>query len=223
MPARPVTIVELGRTRYEDVFEDMKAFTDQRNEDTEDQIWLTEHEPVFTQGQAGKAEHVLAPGDIEVVQSDRGGQVTYHGPGQIVGYLLLDLRRAGLGVRDLVTGIERAMIDTLGVHGIEAAARPDAPGVYVVERSVAGAKIGSLGLRVRRGCSYHGLALNVDMDLEPFSRINPCGLTDTAVTQMVDLCGPADMKQVADRLVGELVRVFCLTPRRRDSRGSSAA
>ncbi|MEJ2087864.1 MAG: lipoyl(octanoyl) transferase LipB, partial [Gammaproteobacteria bacterium] len=172
MPARPVTIVELGRTRYEDVFEDMKAFTDQRNEDTEDQIWLTEHDPVFTQGQAGKAEHVLAPGDIEVVQSDRGGQVTYHGPGQIVGYLLLDLRRAGLGVRDLVTGIERAMIDTLGVHGIEAAARPDAPGVYVVERSVAGAKIGSLGLRVRRGCSYHGLALNVDMDLEPFSRIN---------------------------------------------------
>lgn len=223
MRARPVTIVDLGRTRYDDVFEDMKAFTERRNEDTEDQIWLTEHEPVFTQGQAGKAEHVLAPGDIPVVQSDRGGQVTYHGPGQIVGYLLLDLRRAGLGVRDLVSGIEQAMIDTLAAHGIDATARSDAPGVYVVERAVAGAKIGSLGLRVRRGCSYHGLALNVNMDLEPFSRINPCGLTDTAVTQMVDLCGAWDMNQVAARLVGELVRVFCLTPRRRDNRGSSAA
>lgn len=220
---RRANLVDLGRTRYEDVFAAMKAFTDRRDDATEDQIWLTEHEPVFTQGQAGKAEHLLAPGDVPVVQSDRGGQVTYHGPGQIVGYLLFDLRRARLGVRDLVTGIEQAMIATLALHGIEAAARPDAPGVYVGRHGQAGAKIGSLGLRVRRGCSYHGLALNVNMDLEPFTRINPCGLTDTPVTQMIDLGGSGDLVAVGSQLVRELARIFELSLRRPDSRGSSAA
>ena len=178
---RPVIVRDLGRTSYEPVFADMQAFTAARDHTTPDEIWLTEHEPVFTQGQAGKAEHVLTPGEIPVVQSDRGGQVTYHGPGQITAYLLFDLRRLGLGVRDLVTGIELAMIETIARYGIEGEPRADAPGVYVQ-----GDKIGSLGLRVRRGCSYHGLSLNVDMDLEPFSRINPCGLFGVAVTHMAD-------------------------------------
>jgi len=214
----PVTTLDLGRTRYDVVFRDMRSFTDERQPDTEDQIWLTEHEPVFTQGQAGKPEHLLAPGDIPVVQSDRGGQVTYHGPGQIVAYLLFDLRRMGLSVRGLVSGIENAMIRTLAASGIDAAARTDAPGVYVQ-----GAKIGSLGLRVRRGCSYHGLALNVDMDLEPFSRINPCGLTDTTVTQIRDLGDPSDPAVVKDRLLENLYEVYELNPRKSGSRGSSAA
>jgi len=196
----------------------MRAFTDSRDERTEDQLWLTEHEPVFTQGQAGKPEHLLAPGDIEVVQSDRGGQVTYHGPGQIVGYLLFDLRRMGLTVRGLVSGIENAMIALLADHHIEAAPRADAPGVYVGD-----AKIGSLGLRVRRGCCYHGLALNVNMDLEPFSRINPCGLLDIAVTQTADLGGPTDMLSAKEELLGCLASVFHLELRRLDNRGSSAA
>ena len=207
-----VLLRNLGRTTYEPVFADMRAFTDARGRESQDELWLTEHDPVFTQGQAGKEEHLLMPGDIPVVQSDRGGQVTYHGPGQIVGYLMFDLRRLGLGVRDLVSGIERCMIDTLAGYGIEAAARPDAPGVYVN-----GAKIGSLGLRVRRGCSYHGLALNVNMDLEPFSRINPCGLTDTAVTQIVDLGGPGDLDQVRADLLANLAAVFGVSFRRRDS------
>jgi lipoyl(octanoyl) transferase len=216
--SRPVDIENLGRTEYGAVFEAMQRFTETRTEDTTDRIWFTEHEPVFTQGQAGKAEHLLAPGNIPVVQADRGGQVTYHGPGQIVGYLLFDLRRLGLGVRDLVTGIEESMIRTLADDGITAAARPDAPGVYVN-----GAKIGSLGLRVRRGCSYHGLALNVDMDLEPFSRINPCGLTDTLVTQMCDLAGPMDIEAVRDRLQAHLMATFDLSASRSGSRDSSAA
>lgn len=209
--------MNLGRTRYEPVFHAMRAYTDSRGAASEDQIWLTEHEPVFTQGQAGKAEHLLMPGDISVVQTDRGGQVTYHGPGQIVGYLLFDLRRLGLSVRDLVTGIERSMIRLLGGYGIEAAARADAPGVYV-----AGAKIGSLGLRVRRGCSYHGLALNVNMDLEPFSRINPCGLTDTDVTQVLDLGGPGDLDRVRADLLDALAAVYDLTLRTPDSPATSA-
>ena len=200
---------DLGRTAYEPVLADMRAFTDTRAEDTADELWLTEHDPVFTQGQAGKEEHLLMPGDIPVVQSDRGGQVTYHGPGQIVGYLMFDLRRLRLSVRDLVSGIENGMIETLAGYGIDAAARPDAPGVYVN-----GAKIGSLGLRVRRGCSYHGLALNVNMDLEPFSRINPCGLTDTAVTQIVDLGGPGDLERVRRDLVARLAAVYGISFRR---------
>jgi lipoyl(octanoyl) transferase len=209
---------DLGRSRYEAVFQDMRAFTGARDAATADEIWLTEHEPVFTQGQAGRAEHVLLPGDIPVVQTDRGGQVTYHGPGQIVAYLLLDLRRLGLTVRGLVSGIETAMIDTLSRYGIEAAARPDAPGVYV-----GGAKIGSLGLRVRRHCSYHGLALNVNMDLEPFSRINPCGLTDVDVTQIVDLGGPGDLDRVRSELLEELAAAYGISLRRPGSPGSSAA
>jgi len=213
-----VDVIDLGLTRYERVFADMRSFTDRRDASTRDQIWLTEHVAVFTQGQAGSADHLLAPGEIPVVQSDRGGQVTYHGPGQIVGYLLFNLRRMGLSVRDLVTGIEDAMIGVLAEYGVEAASRPDAPGVYV-----RGNKIGSLGLRVRRGCSYHGLALNVNMDLEPFSRINPCGLTDTTVTQLTDLSGAVDMELVKAQLLTGLAAVYHLSLHRQDNPGSSAA
>ncbi|WP_240776031.1 lipoyl(octanoyl) transferase LipB [Nitrincola schmidtii] len=157
----------------------MQAFTNQRDSETPDEIWLLQHQPVFTQGQAGKAQHLLSPGEIPVVQTDRGGQITYHGPGQLVVYLLLDLRRRKLGVRDVVTLMENAVIELLASIGIQASAKPDAPGVYVD-----GNKIASLGLRVRRGCSFHGLALNVDMDLEPFLRINPCGYAGMQMTQV---------------------------------------
>ena len=170
---------ELGLVEYAPTLEAMKTFTDDRGPDTPDELWLLQHPPVFTQGQAGKAEHLLAPGDIPVVQVDRGGQVTYHGPGQCVVYLLVNMRRLGLGVRDLVSTIEQAILALLSEYAIEAAAKAGAPGVYV-----AGEKIASLGLRVRRGCSYHGLALNVDMDLEPFQRINPCGYEGLRVTSM---------------------------------------
>lgn len=202
----PVVVKDLGMTDYEPVFLAMQNFTAERDEHTLDEIWLTEHLPVFTQGQAGKVEHVLAPGDIPVVQTDRGGQVTYHGPGQITGYLLFNLRRLGIGVRDLVTGIEDAMIDTVAEYGIEAAARPDAPGVYV-----AGDKIGSLGLRVRRGCSYHGLSLNVDMDLEPFARINPCGLLGMQVTHIANF-GEVSIDEVKGRLLNSLYQHYNLSP-----------
>jgi lipoyl(octanoyl) transferase len=170
---------ELGLVEYAPTLEAMKTFTDGRGPDTPDELWLLQHPPVFTQGQAGKAEHLLAPGDIPVVQVDRGGQVTYHGPGQCVVYLLVNMRRLGLGVRDLVSTIEQAILALLSEYAIEAVAKAGAPGVYV-----AGEKIASLGLRVRRGCSYHGLALNVDMDLEPFQRINPCGYEGLRVTSM---------------------------------------
>ncbi|MEQ8264769.1 lipoyl(octanoyl) transferase LipB [Pseudohaliea sp.] len=172
----------LGEADYEDTLAAMRRFTDERGADTPDELWLLQHPRVFTQGQAGRAEHVLAPGDIPVVQVDRGGQVTYHGPGQWVVYLLVDLKRRGLGVRELVSLIERAIVTVLAGHGIEAAADPARPGVYVD-----GAKIASLGLRVRRGCSYHGLALNVNLDLEPFGRINPCGYEGLVVTSMAEL------------------------------------
>jgi lipoyl(octanoyl) transferase len=191
---------DLGRTQYRPVFEAMQAFTAARQTDTGDELWLTEHEPVFTQGQAGRAEHLLAPGEIEVVQSDRGGQVTYHGPGQLVVYLLVDVRRARLSPRGLVNVIEGALIDLLGSYGIAAANRRDAPGVYV-----AGAKVASLGLRIRRGCSYHGLALNVNMDLEPFVRINPCGLRGLEVTQLADLGGPTRVDDVKQPLTERLI------------------
>ncbi len=215
----PVEVTDLGLTQYTPVFHAMRDFTQERsatNPASVNKIWFTEHEPVFTQGQAGKAEHVLFPGDIPVVQSDRGGQVTYHGPGQLVGYLLLDLRAVGVSVRELVRGIERSMIQVLASYGVKAAARDDAPGVYV-----AGAKIGSLGLRVRKGCSYHGLSLNVDMDLEPFQRINPCGLLDTAVTQLVDLAdssalqglrGDALMARVQQQMLTALCETYSLQP-----------
>lgn len=201
----------LGRTRYETVFQAMRDFTAARGPATPDEIWLTEHDPVFTQGQAGRAEHLLAPGDIPVVQSDRGGQVTYHGPGQIVGYLLFDIRRMGITVRALVTGIEQAMISTLASYGVEGRERADAPGVYV-----GGAKIGALGLRVRRGCSYHGLSLNVAMDLEPFGRINPCGLLGMQVTQLADLVDPPHLPEVELRLLKALARQYPITLHRSD-------
>jgi lipoyl(octanoyl) transferase len=177
----------------------MRQFTDARKDDTPDELWLLQHPPVFTQGQAGKAEHVLAPGDIPVIQVDRGGQVTYHGPGQWVLYVLIDLRRQQLGVRDLVTLIERSVMQLLAEYGIDAVAEPGAPGVYV-----GGEKIASLGLRVRRGCSYHGMALNVDMDLEPFERINPCGYEGLRVTSMARLLQRADLDldTIGQRLMG---------------------
>jgi len=213
-----VKVQNLGTSRYPEVFEAMREFTTQRGPDTLDEIWLTEHEPVFTQGQAGKAEHLLVPGDIPVVQSDRGGQVTYHGPGQLVAYLLFDLRRLELTVRGLVSGIERSVVETLEGYGIASAPRPDAPGVYV-----AGAKIAALGLRVKRGCSYHGLSLNVNMDLEPFTRINPCGLTGMEVVQVADLGGPADMNQVREDLLRALADVYRLNLDRSDTLDFSAA
>src|SRR5690554_3713949 len=183
--SRSVVVRHLGCVVYEPTWHAMQHFTQNRDADTADEIWLLEHPRVFTQGQAGKAEHVLAAGDIPVVQVDRGGQVTYHGPGQLVAYVLVDVRRAGIGVRELVSLLENALVDLLAQHGITASARADAPGVYVGE-----AKIASLGLRIRRGCSFHGLALNIDMDLQPFSRINPCGYQGLAITRMADFPGP---------------------------------
>ena len=163
-----ILVRQLGLQPYEPISQAMHEFTDTRDDSTLDEIWLVEHYPVFTQGQAGKAEHILMPGDIPVIQSDRGGQVTYHGPGQQVMYVLLNLKRRKLGVRELVTLLEQTVVNTLAELGIEAHPRADAPGVYVGEK-----KICSLGLRIRRGCSFHGLALNVNMDLSPFLRINP--------------------------------------------------
>lgn len=180
--ALPIRRLELGRRDYVEVWRRMQDYTARRGRDGEDQIWFVEHPPVFTLGVAGREQHLLDPGDIPVVRSNRGGQVTYHGPGQLVVYVLLDLRRRLLSVRRLVDCLEGAVIDLLAAHGVEAGARPDAPGVYV-----AGRKIASLGLRVSRGCSYHGLALNVDMDLTPFTRIEPCGLRGLEVTQLKDL------------------------------------
>jgi lipoyl(octanoyl) transferase len=170
---------ELGLADYETVWREMQAFTDGRDESTQDELWLLQHPPVFTQGQSGKAEHLLAPGNIPVVQVDRGGQVTYHGPGQIVAYPLLDIQRRKLGVRALVNRIEESIIQVLGSYSVRGERREGAPGIYVD-----GAKIAALGLRVRRGRSFHGLAFNIDMDLEPFSRINPCGFQGLEVTQL---------------------------------------
>jgi lipoyl(octanoyl) transferase len=199
--AEHVIVRQLGRQPYEPVWRAMSEFTDKRDQSTPDEFWLVEHEPVFTQGQAGKAEHILAPGDIPVVQVDRGGQVTYHGPGQQVVYFLINLRRKQLGVRDLVSSIEDAIVDLLQDMNIEAHARPDAPGVYVSS----GAKICSLGLRIRKGCSFHGLALNVSLDLEPFSRINPCGYAGMAVTRICDLGGPDTLTEVEPLLIKHLM------------------
>jgi lipoyl(octanoyl) transferase len=190
--APDLVLRELGRVDYLPTLDAMRRFTDVRDSDTPDELWLLQHPPVFTQGQAGKPEHVLAAGDIPVIQVDRGGQVTYHGPGQWVLYLLVDLRRRQLGVRDLVTLIECSIVQLLAEYGIAAASRPAAPGVYVADE-----KIASLGLRVRRGCSYHGLALNVDMDLEPFGRINPCGYADLRVTSMAKLLPQAQLDTAA--------------------------
>lgn len=177
----------------------MQAFTDARDESTPDELWVVEHDPVFTLGQAGRPEHVLAAGDIPVLRVDRGGQVTYHGPGQIVAYPLVDLRRRKLGVRELVERIEQSVIDVLADWNIVGERKPGAPGIYV-----AGAKVMALGLRVRRGCSFHGLAFNVAMDLEPFRRINPCGYEGLQVTSVLDLGGPSDPAALVPALVAAL-------------------
>jgi len=205
---QPAVVRLLGRQPYEPVWRAMQRFTDARTDATVDELWVVEHDPVFTLGQAGKDEHVLAPGDIPVVHVDRGGQVTYHGPGQIVVYPLLDLRRIGIGVREYVCRIEQAIIDTLLEWNIIAARREGAPGVYVGD-----AKIAALGIRVRRGCTFHGLAFNVDMNLEPFQRINPCGYQGLQVTSVLDLGGPSGMEPVQRVLLDELARQFGLALR----------
>lgn len=194
-----LVIRHLGQQPYEPIWHAMQAFTDGRTDATADEIWCLEHPPVFTQGQAGKAEHILAAGDIPVVQVDRGGQVTYHGPGQLVIYPLLDLNRIGLGVRALVDLIEQAIVDVLASYQVMAAPRRDAPGVYVND-----AKIASLGLRVRRGRSFHGLALNINMDLSPFRRINPCGYAGMAMCQLTDFAPDAELESVARALASRL-------------------
>ena len=196
---RSLIVRELGRQPFEAVWAAMEQLTDARGEDAEDELWLVEHDPVFTLGQAGKPEHVLAAGGIPVVRTNRGGQVTYHGPGQIVAYPLVDLRRLNIGVREFVCRIEQALIDTLATWDITAVRRSGAPGVYV-----AGAKIGALGLRVRHGCTFHGLAFNVAMDLEPFSRINPCGYEGLQVTSVLKSGGPATLDEVKPVLVEKL-------------------
>jgi lipoyl(octanoyl) transferase len=196
---RSLIVRSLGLQPYEPVFTRMKAFNENRNAETIDEIWYLDHQPVFTQGQAGKVEHLLETGDIPVVQADRGGQVTYHGPGQLIVYLMLDLRRNGLGVRDVVTMMEQGVIATLAHFGVDAYAKSDAPGVYVEQ-----AKVASLGLRVRRGCTFHGLAFNLDMDLSPFLRINPCGYAGMPMTQLVDLVPDADPQEAIRFLVDYL-------------------
>ena len=194
-------IRQLGLVDYQPVCDEMSAITDSRGPDAEDQLWFLQHHPVFTQGQAGKAEHLLFTGDIPVIQTDRGGQVTYHGPGQLVVYPLTDLNRLGWGPRQLVTALEQAIIATLAEWDIDAAARADAPGVYTKGR-----KIASLGLRIRKGRSFHGLALNIDMDLEPFHRINPCGYAGMEMTQMTaETDRPVDFNEVAQRLEHHLL------------------
>jgi len=197
--SRPLLVRELGRQPFMTVWPAMEQYTDQRGDDADDELWLVEHDPVFTLGQAGKPEHVLAPGDIPVHRTNRGGQVTYHGPGQLVAYPLVDLRRLNIGVREFVCRIEQALIDTLATWQIRAVRKDGAPGVYVD-----GAKIGALGLRVRRGCTFHGLAFNVAMDLEPFSRINPCGYQGLQVTSVVKSGGPSTLAEVKPVLVAQL-------------------
>jgi len=204
--AVPAALVrDLGRYAYEPVWRAMQGFTDARDVDTPDELWLVEHDPVFTLGQAGKPEHVLMPGDIPVIKVDRGGQVTYHGPGQIVAYPLLDLKRLKIGVRDYVCRIEQAVIDTLDHWNIHAVRRDGAPGVYVND-----AKVAALGIRVRRGCTFHGLAFNVDMDLAPYHRINPCGYAGLQVTSMLDLGGPSNLDAVKPVLLEALAAQFGL-------------
>ncbi len=202
MPFKGTLLVkQLGLRPYTETWHAMRDYTDRRDTSSGDQLWLLQHPPVFTLGQAGKPEHLIAPGTIPVIRTDRGGQVTYHGPGQLVAYLLLDLRRAGLGVRGLVTLLEQAVIDMLASEGIEAAARRDAPGVYIGD-----AKIASVGLRVRHGCSFHGLSLNIAMDLTPFERINPCGYPGLQVTQLADWVKGADLPRVEREFPRHLAR-----------------
>ena len=207
---RAAVVRDLGRQPYEPVWRAMQAFTDARTEATDDELWFVEHEPVFTLGQAGKPEHVLMAGEIPVIHVDRGGQVTYHGPGQIVAYPLLDLKRLKIGVRDYVCKIEQAIIDTLAEWNIEGARRAGAPGVYVN-----GAKVAALGIRVRRGCTFHGLAFNIAGEsVAPFLRINPCGYEGLQVVAMHDLGGPSSLEAVKPVLLAQMVKQFGLLPRR---------
>ncbi|WP_313683969.1 lipoyl(octanoyl) transferase LipB [Pantoea sp.] len=206
MSANTLLVRQLGQRDWQPISDAMHRFTDQRDSDTPDEVWLVEHNPVFTQGQAGKAEHLLMPGDIPVVQSDRGGQVTYHGPGQQVMYVLIDVKRRKLGVRQLVTALEETVVATLADYGVSAHARPDAPGVYVGEE-----KICSLGLRIRKGCSFHGLALNVAMDLAPFLRINPCGYAGMRMTQLGQFQPGVTTADVQPRLVQHFAQLTGFT------------
>jgi lipoyl(octanoyl) transferase len=198
-PVPAPIIRHLGQVDYRSTWERMQQFTAARTGETADELWFLEHPPVFTLGMAGRREHLLAPGDIPVVMTDRGGQVTYHGPGQLVVYTLIDLRRAGLGVRDLVTALEQSVIQYAATLGVTASARREAPGVYV-----AGRKLASVGIRIRRGCSYHGLALNVNMDLEPFQRIDPCGYAGLAMVQLSDIAAVPDVGAAASGLQPQL-------------------
>jgi len=197
-----LVVRRLGLRDYVPVWRHMQSFTDNRDENTPDELWLVQHPPVFTQGQAGKAEHILAPGDIPVIQVDRGGQVTYHGPGQIVAYPLLDLRRLGIGVKALVNRIEESIIRVLAYYGVDGQRKAGAPGIYVDDE-----KIASLGLRVRRARTFHGLAFNIDMDLEPFQRINPCGFEGLKVTQL-SAFADVQLTQVENQLVESLVQTL---------------
>jgi lipoyl(octanoyl) transferase len=196
--------IDIGE--YETIWQAMQQFTDNRDDEVVDELWLVEHAPVFTQGQAGKEEHLLNTGDIPVVKVDRGGQVTYHGPGQLVIYLLLNLKRRKMGVRDLVTKIEQAIVDLLALYQVKAYAKKDAPGVYVDDK-----KIASLGLRVRKGCSFHGLALNVDMDMEPFLRINPCGYAGMEMLQTKQIDGPQTVVEAGNKLGAILAQSLAAT------------
>jgi lipoyl(octanoyl) transferase len=218
MPSQCLKVLKLGLADYEPVWRAMQAFTDRRDEQTVDQLWLVQHSPVFTQGQAGKEEHVLAPGDIPVIQVDRGGQVTYHGPGQIVAYPLIDIKRKRIGVKDFVCRIEEAIITVLSQYAVKGERIDGAPGIYVQ-----GEKIASLGLRVRRGRSFHGLAFNIDMDLEPFQRINPCGFAGLRVTQLSNLAN-VDFRDAETRLVASLAEQLGYSEiEESDSQVSSAA
>jgi lipoyl(octanoyl) transferase len=202
-----VIIRWLGRVEYIPTLQAMQRFTDERNTDTQDELWLLEHPPVFTLGMASDRQHVLTPGDIPVVQTDRGGQVTYHGPGQLVAYALVDVRRLGLGVRDLIRRLEQAVIELVAEHAVQAVGRRDAPGVYVEGR-----KLASVGMRIRRHASYHGLALNVNMDLEPFSRINPCGMAGLEVTHLAALGVPGSVEDIAQQLGPNLAALLSRAP-----------
>lgn len=202
-----VEVLDLGRVEYEPTWQAMQQYSLERDAGTPDQIWLVEHPPVFTQGQAGKAEHLLSPGSIPVVQVDRGGQVTYHGPGQFVAYVLLDIRRLKSDVRKLVTALEQSVVELLASYGVNAKPRPDAPGVYVGDD-----KICSLGLRIKRGCSYHGLALNLDMDMEPFQRINPCGYQGLKMVQLADYGQKPALLEVQQRWVAVFCQQLALIP-----------
>jgi lipoyl(octanoyl) transferase len=206
LSANTLLVRQLGQRDWQPVSDAMHQFTDHRDNNTADEIWLVEHHPVFTQGQAGKAEHLLMPGDIPVVQSDRGGQVTYHGPGQQVMYVLIDVKRRKMGVRELVTALEETVIATLADYDVSARARADAPGVYVGDD-----KICSLGLRIRKGCSFHGLALNVAMDLAPFLRINPCGYAGMQMTQLSQFQQGVTPADVQPRLVQHFARLTGFT------------